>query len=267
MKKTVDTQEIGSTKSRFPDSLQAWVLPVVVLLLWQGTGSFGLLSPSLLPTPWEIGQQFAKLVVNGKLLLHLEASIVRAAIGFAVGGLLGLLLGLAAGLSKLTEELLDPSLQMMRTVPLLSVIPLFILWFGVGQLSQVLLIALGAFFPLYVNTFTGVRGVDHKFYEVVQVLQYSRLQQVFRLIIPGALPNILLGIRLSIGIAWLCLVVAELMGAGSGIGYMITEARMYSQTAVVFVGIGVFAAVGKLSDSLVRLLESRLLRWQEAYKG
>lgn len=253
--------------SKLPDSVQAWIFPIVVLLLWQLGASSGILSPALLPPPWEIGVQFVKLTMNGTLFMHLETSVVRAVIGFMLGGSLGLLLGLAVGVSKLTEELLDPSLQMLRTVPLLSIIPLFILWFGVGQLSQVLLIALGAFFPLYINTFTGVRSVDHKLYEVARVLQYSRLQQLFRLIIPGALPNILLGIRLSLGIAWLCLVVAELMGASSGIGYMISQARQYSQTAVVFVGIGIFAAVGKLSDSIVRGLESRLLRWRDVYKG
>lgn len=253
--------------SRIPDSLQALIFPLLILLLWQTAGSTGLLSPSLLPTPWEIGKQFILLAGNGKLLIHLEASVIRAVMGFALGGSLALIIGLTTGLSKLVEELLDPSLQMMRTVPLLSIIPLFILWFGVGQLSQVLLIALGAFFPLYVNTFTGVRNVDRKLYEVALVLQYSRMQQISRLIIPAALPNILLGIRLSLGIAWLCLVVAELMGASSGIGYMISDARQYSQTAIVFVGIGIFAAVGKLSDSLVRLLESRLLRWRETYKG
>ncbi|AIQ60104.1 ABC transporter permease [Paenibacillus borealis] len=260
-------QKKSTLSGRLPDSLQAWIFPLALLLLWQIAGATGLLSPSLLPTPLEIGKQFIRLAGNGKLLMHLEASVIRAAAGFALGGSLALIIGLAAGLSRLVEELLDPSLQMMRTVPLLSVIPLFILWFGVGQLSQVLLIALGAFFPLYVNTFAGVRGVDRKLYEVAQVLQYSRMQRIFRLIIPAALPNILLGIRLSLGIAWLCLVVAELMGASSGIGYMIAEARQYSQTAAVFVGIGIFAVVGKLSDSLVRLLESRLLHWREAYKG
>lgn len=253
--------------SKLPDSVQAWIFPVAILLVWQISGTAGFVSPTLLPTPWEIGVQFVQLVADGSLFMHLETSLVRAALGFVLGGFLGLILGLATGVSKLAEEILDPALQMLRTVPLLSIIPLFILWFGVGQLSQVLLIALGAFFPLYINTFNGIRGVDHKLYEVARVLQYSRLQLLFRLIIPGALPNILLGIRLSLGIAWLCLVVAELMGANSGIGYMITQARQYSQTAAVFAGIGVFAAVGKLSDSIVRWLESRLLQWRDVYKG
>lgn len=252
---------------KLPDSLQAWLLPVALLILWQLSVSTGLISANLLPPPWNIVKEFVSQAETGRLAGHLWASLVRALYGFALGGGLGLLLGLATGMSRLAEELLDPTLQMLRTVPLLALIPLFILWFGVGQLSQVLLIALGAFFPLYINTFSGIRGIDRRLYEVARVLEYTRLQQVFRLILPAALPNVLLGVRLSLGIAWLCLVVAELMGASSGIGYMIQEARQYSQTAAVFVGIGIFAAAGKLSDSLVRLLESRLLRWRDAYKG
>lgn len=252
---------------KLPDSLQAWLLPVALLISWQLSVSLGLISANLLPPPWNIVKEFASQAETGRLADHLGASLVRALYGFALGGGLGLLLGVATGMSRLAEELLDPTLQMLRTVPLLALIPLFILWFGVGQLSQVLLIALGAFFPLYINTFSGIRGIDRRLYEVARVLEYSRLQQVFRLILPAALPHILLGVRLSLGIAWLCLVVAELMGASSGIGYMIQEARQYSQTAAVFVGIGIFAAAGKLSDSLVRLLESHLLRWRDAYKG
>lgn len=252
---------------RLPDSLQAWLLPVALLILWQLAVSLGLISANLLPPPWSIVREFASQAETGRLADHLGASLVRALYGFALGGGLGLLLGVATGMSRLAEELLDPMLQMLRTVPLLALIPLFILWFGVGQLSQVLLIALGAFFPLYINTFSGIRSIDRRLYEVTRVLEYSPLQQVLRLILPAALPHILLGVRLSLGIAWLCLVVAELMGASSGIGYMIQEARQYSQTAAVFVGIAIFAAAGKLSDSLVRQLESRLLRWRDAYKG
>ncbi|MDF2935697.1 MAG: transporter permease [Paenibacillaceae bacterium] len=252
---------------KLPDPLQAWLLPVTLLIVWQVSVSLGLISATLLPSPWSIVGEFVSQAGTGRLAGHLEASLIRALYGFALGGGLGLLLGVATGMSRLAEELLDPTLQMLRTVPLLALIPLFILWFGVGQLSQVLLIALGAFFPLYINTFSGIRSIDRRLYEVARVLEYSRLQQVLRLILPAALPHILLGVRLSLGIAWLCLVVAELMGASSGIGYMIQEARQYSQTAAVFVGIAIFAAAGKLSDSLVRLLEGRLLRWRDAYKG
>jgi len=162
---------------------------------------------------------------------------------------------------------MDPSIQMLRTVPHLALAPLFILWFGFGEISKILLIAYGAFFPIYVNTYLGIRGVDSKLFDVARVLQFSKWKQITKLILPAALPNILLGVRLSLGIAWLGLVVAELMGASEGVGYMIMDARQFSQTDVVFVGIIIFAVVGKLTDSFVRVLEKRLLKWRDSYAG
>lgn len=252
---------------RVPDSIQAWILPVALLVVWQFAGFAGWLSPTLLPTPLEIAAALLKLIGNGRLFLHLRSSVLRAAAGFLLGGSIGLVFGIAAGLSRWVEQTVDPFLQMLRTVPHLAVISLFILWFGIGELSKVLLISLGTFFPLYINTFMGIRNVDRKWIEVTRVLQFSRIQQLRKLVLPAALPNILLGVRLSIGISWLGLVVAEMMSASSGIGYMITDARQYSQTDIVFVGIGIFALVGWLSDALVRVLEARLLRWRDAYKG
>ncbi|WP_426454099.1 ABC transporter permease [Paenibacillus sp. S-38] len=243
------------------------VLPVSILVIWQLLGTFELVSETILPTPVAIVQAFWELLVSGELLGHLEISLWRAAVGFAVGGTLGLLFGLAAGLFRGVEQSVDPSIQMLRTVPHLAVTPLFILWFGFGEFSKILLIAKGAFFPLYVQTFLGIRSVDSKLFDVARVLEFSRLQQVTKLVLPAALPNILLGLRLSIGVAWLGLVVAELMGSSEGVGYLILDARQFSQTAVVFVGIVIFATVGKGSDSLVRLLEKRLLKWRDSYKG
>lgn len=141
------------------------------------------------------------------------------------------------------------------------------MWFGFGELSKVLLISLGAFFPLYVNSFLGVRNVDIKLFEVARVLEFGRYRQLTKLVLPAALPNILLGIRLSLSISWLCLVTAELLGADIGIGFMIQDARSFMQTDIVFVGITIFAIVGKASDSIVRFLEVRMLRWQDSYKG
>ncbi|TWK27563.1 putative aliphatic sulfonates transport permease protein SsuC [Bacillus licheniformis] len=171
------------------------------------------------------------------------------------------------GFSKIAEDYLDPSLQMLRTVPHLAVTPLFILWFGFDELSKVLLIALGAFFPVYINTFSGIRGVDSKLFDVARVLEFHWLKQVTKLILPASLPNILLGIRLSLGVSWLGLVVAELMGSSAGVGYMIMDARQFSQTDKVFVGILIFAAVGKLTDSFVRILEKKCLGWRNSYQG
>ncbi|WP_020620011.1 ABC transporter permease [Paenibacillus daejeonensis] len=247
--------------------LLSLLLPVTVLIVWQGAGMLGLLNPTLLPTPAVILQEFIDLTRSGELLAHLRISSWRALLGFLLGGGLGLAAGLWVGFSYKAERLVDPSLQMLRTLPHLAVAPLFILWFGFDETSKVLLIAKGAFFPMYVNTFLGIRSVDNKLFDVAEALQFSRWQLMTKLMLPGALPNLFLGLRLSIGVAWLGLVVAEMMGSSSGIGYLINDARYFSITSVVFVGILVFAAFGKLTDSLVKLLERRMLRWQDSYKG
>ncbi len=247
--------------------LRGLIVPVAILAVWQLIGTLGFVSRTILPTPGAILQSFIELIVTGELWGHLEISIWRAALGFVLGAGLGLLLGTLVGFSNKTEQLMDPSLQMLRTVPHLAVAPLFILWFGFGEVSKILLIAKGAFFPIYVNAFLGIRGVDSKLFDVTRVLEFSRFKLVTKLILPAALPNILLGVRLSLGVAWLGLVVAELMGSSEGIGYMIMDARQFSNTEIVFVGIIIFAAVGKLTDSLVRLLESRLLKWRDNFNG
>lgn len=247
--------------------LRGAVLPALIVAVWQWLSSAGLISEQLFSSPWLILKQYAALARSGELPHHLRISLIRASLGFLLGGGTGLLLGLFVGMYRRFEEVVNPTVQMLRTVPLLAITPLFIMWFGFGELSKVLLISLGAFFPLYVNTFLGVRSVDAKLFDVARVLEFSRYRQMTRLVLPAALPNILLGIRLSLSIAWLCLVVAELLGADSGVGYMIQDARAFMATDVVFVGITIFALVGKLSDSLVQFLERRLLRWQDSYKG
>lgn len=257
----------GAALSHIPAALHGWIVPVAILLIWQLAAALHLVSATLLPAPSQIIGQAFRLLGNGELLQHMGISFYRAGVGFALGSAAGLLLGLSTGLGKLAERTLDPSLQMLRMIPMLSLVPLFILWFGVGEFSKILMISLGAFFPVYVNTFLGIRGVELKLLEVTGIYQFTRWQLLRRVIIPSALPNILLGLRLSLGTAWLVLVVAEMMGASAGVGYMIQDARAYSQTDIVFVGIAIFAIVGKLSDSAVRLLEKRWLRWRDTYKG
>ncbi|MBH5319131.1 ABC transporter permease [Paenibacillus sp. GSMTC-2017] len=243
------------------------LLPVVVVAGWQWVSGTGIVNAQLFPPPSAIAAEFYQMILSGELFHHLEISVLRAIFGFLLGGSLGLIVGLTVGMFRRAEEVIDPTVQMIRTVPLLAITPLFILWFGFGELSKVLLIALGAFFPLYVNTFLGVRNVDAKLFDVARVLEFSRAKQMLHLVLPAAMPNVLLGLRLSISVAWLVLVVAELMGADRGVGYLIQDARSFMRTEVVFIGILLFAVVGKLTDSLVRLLEKRLLKWQDSYKG
>ncbi|WP_433943818.1 ABC transporter permease [Paenibacillus sp. SN-8-1] len=243
------------------------LLPLTLLVIWQIAGSAELLNPILLPAPFDIWEEFRSMLLSGELLSNLGISTWRVVCGFLMGGGLGLAAGLWVGFSHKAERLLNPSLQMLRTLPHLAIAPLFILWFGFGEESKLLLIAKGSFFPLYINTFLGIRSVDNKLFDVARVLEFSRMQMITRLIMPASLPNILLGTRLSLGVAWIGLVVAEMMGSTSGIGFMINDARSMSLTTVMFVGIVVFAIVGKLSDSLVLLMERRLLRWRDSFKG
>ncbi|CGG65113.1 sulfonate/nitrate/taurine transport system permease [Streptococcus pneumoniae] len=247
--------------------VRAITIPVIILIIWQLAGVFGLVSKTVLPTPLDIFLAFQELIKTGELFGHLSISVFRAAAGFFIGGGLGIILGTIVGFSTRSEQYLDPSVQMLRTVPHLAVAPLFVLWFGFGETSKVLLIADGAFFPLYVNAFLGIRGVDSKLFDVARVLEFSKRKLITKLILPAALPNLLLGARLSLGVAWVSLVVAELMGSTEGIGYMIMDARQFSNTDIVFVGIIIFALVGKFSDSLVRLLEVKFLRWRDNFKG
>ncbi|SFI87186.1 sulfonate transport system permease protein [Paenibacillus sp. UNC496MF] len=243
------------------------IVPILFLAAWQTLGDRGAISTLLFPTPLAIADALLSLIRSGELWGHLRISLARAGLGFLLGGGPGLLFGLLVGLSRKAEKALDPSFQMIRMVPHLAVAPLFVLWFGIGEESKVLLIAKGAFFPLYINTYLGIRNVDDKLFDVARVLGFSRFKRTVRLVIPAALPGILLGVRLSLGVAWLGLVVAELIASTSGIGYMMSDARQFAQTPIVFVGILTFAAVGLLADLLVRLLARRALRWQDGYKG
>ncbi|MCY9203935.1 ABC transporter permease [Bacillus atrophaeus] len=267
LQKTNVSQKRKNTDKNVYGWVKGLVLPFVIIAVWQIAGSMEIVSATVLPTPLVILLTFKDLIVSGELFVHLKISVYRAAAGFLSGAGLGLLIGLLVGFSRKTEHYIDPSLQMLRTVPHLAVTPLFILWFGFDETSKILLIALGAFFPVYINTFLGIRGVDSKLFDVAKVLEFPWYRQMTKLILPAALPSILLGIRLSLGIAWLGLVVAELMGSSEGIGYMIMDARQFSQTNKVFVGIIIFAVVGKLTDSFVRLLERKLLKWRNSYQG
>ncbi|KAA1188709.1 ABC transporter permease [Paenibacillus sp. B2(2019)] len=243
------------------------IIPVVTIVLWQLAGSTGLISAQFLPTPLSIARAFTGLLVTGELTHHLGVSMGRAGVGFLIGGVLGLLFGVLTGLFRSVEYVLDPSVQVLRLVPHLAIAPLIILWFGFGEMSKVVIILTGSFFPLYINTFMGIRNVDNKLFEVSRVLGFSPYQKLRRLILPAALPGILLGLRLSLAVAWIGLVVAELIGSQSGIGFLINEAKQNSNTEVVFVGIIIFAIVGKLIDSLFRIIERKFLFWRDSYEG
>lgn len=244
-------------------TIKGLALPVLLLAVWEYLSAHEYISYLLFPAPSRIAETFIALLQSGAWWSNLEISLQRALLGFLLGGGAGLLLGIIVGLFRWVERTMDPAVQMLRMVPHLAVTSLFVLWFGIGETSKVLLIAKGAFFPLYINVFLGLRGVDNKLFEVTRVLEFSRLRQVIQLMLPASLPNLFLGIRMSVAIAWLSLVVAEMMGASSGIGYLMMDARAMSKTPVVFVGIFTFTLIGVLSDWLIRRIERYFLRWKD----
>ncbi|MGH3165795.1 MAG: ABC transporter permease [Trebonia sp.] len=198
----------------------------------------------------------------GTLQNAMVVSLERVAVGFALGAGVGLVLAVVAGLSSLGEDAVDPLMQMLRTLPLFGLIPVFIVWFGIGELPKVLLIAMGAAIPLCLNTFSGIRGVDAKLAEAGQVLGLSKAEMIRHIILPGALPQILVGLRQSLGVAWLALVVAEQVNTNAGLGFIISQATQFLRNDVIFVALIVYCVLGLLTDALVRLLERRALAWR-----
>jgi sulfonate transport system permease protein len=249
---------------------RAWyrlVSPLAVLVIWQLVSSSGLVSEQKLPSPSTVLHTAITLITTnsaayGTLQGAMVVSLERVAIGFALGGSVGLVLAVIAGLSRLGENAVDPLLQMLRTLPLFGLIPVFIVWFGIGELPKVLLIALGSAIPLYLNTFAGIRNVDAKLAEAGRSLGLTRAEMIRHIILPGALPQMLVGLRQSLGVAWLALVVAEQINANAGLGFMISQATQFLRNDVIFVALLVYCLLGLITDALVRLLERRALAWR-----
>jgi sulfonate transport system permease protein len=248
------------------------ISPVAVIALWQVLSSAGLIPADKLPPPTTVWHTAVSLVTTsspayGTLPGAMLVSLQRMAIGFAVGGTIAVLLALVAGLSRLGENAVDPLLQIVRMLPLFGLIPVFIVWFGIGELPKIILIALGAAIPLYLNTFAGIRGVDAKLAEVGRVQRLTRAETIRHIVLPGALPQALTGLRQSLGVAWLALVVAEQVNANAGLGFMISQATQFLRNDVILVALAVYAVLGLITDALVRLLERRALAWRRGILG
>lgn len=239
-----------------------WLSLVVVLAAWQAGSALGLIDPDILPAPQIIGQAGIELITDGQLAQALQVSGIRAADGLLLGGTVGVALGTLVGLSRWADATVDPTMQMIRALPHLGLIPLFILWFGIGELPKVLMVALGAAFPLYLNTSSAIRQVDPKLFETAEVLGFSVWQRLRDIVIPSAAPQVLVGLRQSLAIAWLTLIVAEQINADSGVGYLINNARDFLRIDVIIFGLVVYALLGIVTDALVRILERQSLRYR-----
>ncbi len=249
---------------RLPKGLRRAIAPLALLAIWQVAAATGFTSPQTMPAPSLIAASFWNLIVTGQLGPNLLTSLTRVLVGLAAGVTVGTVLGLFAGLTKLGEDAIDPTVQMARTLPHLALIPLMILWFGIGETPKIVIIALGASFPIYLNLFGAIRAADVKLLEASTVLGLSWRETIWHVVLPAALPGFLLGLRQALGIAWISLVVAEQINATSGIGYLVMNARDFLQTDVIFDGLLVYAILGLTTDRLVRSLEVHLLAWRPA---
>jgi len=244
-----------------------WILPVGLIALWQLLASGGVVSGRVLPAPSDVALAGWRLVITGELARNVWVSFWRAIVGFAIGGSIGFALGLATGLSRRSERVLDSTLQMIRTIPHLAVVPLVILWFGIDETAKIFLVALGVVFPIYVNTQHGIRTVDPQLVEMGRTYGMTPAVLFWRIYLPGALPSIFVGLRYALGIMWLTLIVAETIAASAGIGYMAMQAREFLMVDVVVLSILIYALFGKLADSAARLLERCCLGWHPAFSA
>lgn len=247
-------------------ALAPWALPIILLIVWEIAARTGLVTARLMPAPTTIAAAFWRSLLDGSLIFHTLSSTRRAFIGLAIGGGLGFVTGVVNGLWKPAETLLDSTIQMVRNIPHLALIPLVILWFGIDETAKMFLVSIGVFFPIYINTFYGVRTIDPQLVEMASVYGLDRRALIQRIILPGALPSILIGLRYALGFMWLTLIVAETISATDGIGYMTMNAREFLQTDIVLLGIIVYALLGKLADVATRAIEKRVLVWHPAYQ-
>ncbi|MBP2627589.1 MAG: ssuC 11 [Firmicutes bacterium] len=248
----------------------AWkriLLPCALLLIWQGIADSGLVKSVLLPSPIQVLEAMGIMVSSGELVDHLGVSILRVLEGFALAAILGVGLGMGLGIFPIMFELMDGTIQLLRPIPPIAWLPMAILWFGIEEGSKIFIITLGAFFPIFINVLDGIRQTDHKFVELSKVLEVPQSKFIMKVVIPGALPFIISGLRVGLGYAWMCVVAAELSAGMKGIGFMLTDARSLAQTDKVFVGMLSIGIIGQCMDSMLRIMEKKIIKWRGAFTG
>jgi len=254
-------------KPRVPRLARRAVGPVLLLIAWYLVCHFHMFTSSEVASPAQTWDAAKQLWSTGQLQHNLWVSLHRVIEGLGLGVGTGLVLAVISGFFNVGEDLLDPALQALRAVPVLGVLPLFIVWFGIGETPKVFLIALGCLFPVYLNTYGAIRGVDSKLIEAGQTFGLGRLGVITNVVVPGALPGFLVGLRFALVNSWLGVIIAEQINAQSGLGYLITEAQTVNRTDIMFVALLIFAALGILADALVRQLEKSLLVWRRGFSG
>ena len=245
--------------------LRGALLPAGLLILWEAAARGGFLPPNLLPAPSRVLATIWQMVVTGELWGHLGVTLWRVALGFVLGSALATVFGALTGYSRILNQLLDPLLQGVRNIPSLAWVPLFILWMGIYETSKVVLIAVGVFFPVYLNLMSGIQGVDRKLVEVGRVYRLSGVQLVRRIFMPATLPAYFVGLRSGLGLGWMFVVAAEIMGANKGLGFLLIDGQMTGRPQTILASILLFAGLGHLTDAALSRLSQHLLRWQDTH--
>lgn len=246
-----------------PTSARALVVgPLLLLVAWAAGSATGVIEPETLSPPWTVVTTFGELVADGRLPSNLLTSVQRSVVALVAGVVVGVVLALIAGLTRVGEAVIDGPVQIKRAIPTLALIPLAIVWFGIGEEMKIIVIALSVLVPVYINTHAALRGVDARYVELAESVRLSRAAFVRRVALPGALPGFFVGLRLAVTVSWTALVVVEQVNATSGIGYLMTQARTYGQTEIIVVGLVVYAVFGFVSDLAVRAVERRALSWR-----
>lgn len=251
-----------SRKKRHIEGALPWLIPVAIIIIWEVIVDAGMIDTTYVPSPSAVGSQAITLWQEGTLQQNIGISLYRATIGLLIGGTIGFTLGVANGLSRISNLLFNSTVQMVRNIPHLALIPLIIIWLGIGEPAKVTLVAIGVMFPIYINTLHGIQSIDPKLIEMGSSYQLSKWQMLTKIIFPGAMPTILMGIRYALGVMWTTLIVSETISSSSGIGYMETNAQQFLDMPTIFLAIIIYAILGKVSDWIAALLESIMLDWQ-----
>ncbi|MFD2131537.1 ABC transporter permease subunit [Pseudogracilibacillus auburnensis] len=251
--------------NKFITSFIPWLIPIIIVIVWQVAVAVGVVSAQLLPAPFTILTSFYNLLVSGELFYHMSGSLARALIGLLIGGGIGFVLGVANGLSKFSYAFTDTTLQMIRNIPNLALVPLVIIWFGIDEGAKIFLVSIGVMFPIYINTLHGIKNIDPGFIEMGKMYGVKGWRLFKEILLPGALPSIFVGLRYSLGVMWMTLIVAETIASTRGVGYLAMTAQQFMQSDIIIITILLYAFFGKIADMLSRWGEKRALRWHKSY--